>query len=256
MVSIRPPLSRPLPLWAVAGLSLLILFHFTAVVVHVLAASSGPWLVPGLGPSEALGPAFASQIRQVTTDYYLQPLQLASEFHYASNRVDLPHVYFEARLKDDKGDVETLRFPGPKDSAAVRYRYRLLAEGLGGDIPIQMPRGEMIPAKGQENEKVILWYPPEPREKRLTLIEKEPHLVKDLVKDPGMELARPRKWTLLLAQSYARYLCRKHGAVSVELSRHSRNPIMPAMLFLPEDATMPGMFDTLVSQFEEYRCEQ
>jgi hypothetical protein len=248
--------ARRLPGWVVAVVSLWIVAHFFAIGVHVLSARSGPWLVPNIGPSTAEGPPFATELSKETTRYYLQPLRMTSDYHYASNHVDSPAVYFEAKLKDDNGNVtQTLQFPAAKENAWLRHRHAVLAEGLGGDVPIPMPRGEMIPAKGQEAERVLLWYGADPKEKKLDLIEKEQHLIKDLFKDPSMQLSKPRDYTLLLARSYARYLCRKHGAASVQIVRYSRDPIMPALLFLPAEAIPPGTFDSLVSQFEEYRRE-
>ena len=41
----------------------------------------------------------------------------------------------------------------------------------------------------------------------------------------------PSPWSLLLARSYARHLCRLHGAHSAELTRHSRQPVSPEMMF-------------------------
>lgn len=257
MSSTRAPLPRPLPGWVVAAVSLFVVFHFFAVTAHVLGARSGPWLVPGIGPSPAEPPPFVGeQIKLATSRFYLQPLRLASDYHYMSNRVDMPQVELEAILRDEKGNVmQTLSFPSAKDNPWVRQRHALLAEQLGGDMPVPIPRGEMIPAKGQETEKLTVWYPPSPQEKKLVLRETEQHLVKDLIKDPSMQLSRPRDWTLLAARSYARYLCRKHGAASVTLVRKSNDPIMPALLFLPDELIPPGTFDTLASQFEEYRRE-
>ena len=50
---------------------------------------------------------------------------------------------------------------------------------------------------------------------------------------------RPTDWSVLLARSYARHLCRKHNAASAEFIRHTREPLHPGMLFmtnLPPDA--------------------
>jgi hypothetical protein len=234
--------------------SIFVVVHFLAIGVHVLGARSGPWLVPGIGPSPAEGPPFTTDLNQRATRFYLEPLRLTGDYHYLSNRLDMPQVQFEAILRDDKGNVtQKLQFPDPKANAWVRHRQALLAEALGGDMPVMLPRGEMIPAKGKEAERITVWYPPSPDEKKLILRETEQHLVKDLIKGPDMQLSRPRDWSLIVARSYARYLCRTHGAASVTIVRNSRDPIMPAFLFLPEEAIMPGTFDTLASQFEEYR---
>jgi hypothetical protein len=252
MVLKRAPLARPLPGGVVVFASLFVVFHFFAINMYILAAPSGPWLVPGFGPSPALGPPFASELSKATTEYYLQPLRMAGNYHYSSNHVDMPSIVFEARLRDERGDVfKTLQFPSPKDNFWLRHRHAILAEGLGGDVPIPLPRGEMIPAQGQATQTLKLWYPADPQEKKLAIRETEQHLVKDLFKDPGMQLARPREWTLLLARSYARYLARAYGAASVQIIRNSRDPVMPALLF--GETVPPGTFETLVSQFEDYR---
>ena len=44
-------------------------------------------------------------------------------------------------------------------------------------------------------------------------------------------------------------LCRRHGAASAELIRHTREPVPPAVLFLPESPA--DDFDELTSNFGE-----
>jgi hypothetical protein len=61
---------------------------------------------------------------------------------------------------------------------------------------------------------------------------------------------QPSEWALLLARAYGRYLCRTHGAAKVELVRHSRGPIPPAVLFI--DNVPAGNFDELLSNFGDY----
>src|SRR5581483_3884133 len=95
--------------------------------------------------------------------------------------------------------VKTVRFPGPADNAWVRQCHALLAEGLGGDLPVPVVQMVNIPAPGQESQKVTVWYPPVPTEKKVVLKQTEQHQLKTLVKDPGMPLYRPREWAQLLA---------------------------------------------------------
>ncbi len=45
-------------------------------------------------------------------------------------------------------------------------------------------------------------------------------------------LVQPPEWAVLVAKSYMRFLCRKHGARSAELVRRSQEPIYPAYMFL------------------------
>jgi hypothetical protein len=57
---------------------------------------------------------------------------------------------------------------------------------------------------------------------------------------------RPSEWTVLLARSYARHLCREYGAATAEILRHTREPISPAILFESESG---ATFDELVASF-------
>jgi len=223
-----------------------IVFHLAAVLFLVLAAQSGPWATP-FGESPALGPLFATKINDTVTPWYLQPLRMTHNYHFMSNRLNNPEVYFEARLKDDQGKVTTLKFPDATLNPWLRHRQSLLALSLEEDIRVQPPRGEVIPAPGKQMKTLTIWEPVQ-GETNLRLQEKPEHLV---AKD--RPVFRPSEWSLLLARSYARHLCREHGAASVELIRHSKEPVVPAVMFL-EDAPF-GTFDELVCSFGEYRRE-
>lgn len=241
----RPP--PPLPGWLVRVGSLAVAGHLFALGALVLAAPSGPWPSP-FGASVAIGPTFAGQIEQVTTRYYLQPLRMTHNYHFLSNRPDTTAALFEARVKDDRGnEIATVRVPAAGDSPWVRARHTLLAQGLANDEPVQAPRGEVIPAPGRRMAKVTLWDAP-PGGGPQVLREVDLHLV-----PKDRPVSRPADWALLLARSYQRHLARRYGGATVELSRHSRSPVVPALLFLDEPP--PGTFDTLVSQFGEYRRE-
>ena len=41
---------------------------------------------------------------------------------------------------------------------------------------------------------------------------------------------RPSEWSLVLAHSYARFLCRENNAASAEIIRHTREPVGPDVL--------------------------
>lgn len=238
-----PP--KALPGWLIGLASLLIGVHFVAVAIRALAVPSGPWLSP-VGPSPALAPEFAGRMNNVAR-YYLSPLHLTHNYHFASNQPALPSIYFEARLKDDQGNVvKTLKFPDEGDNFWVRYRQSLLAQGLGNDQPFQAPRGpEVLPAPGQKMPTVTIWdmVPGNPT---LQLRDVPEHLV-----PRERPVFRPTEWSLVLARSYMRYLCREHHVPAVELVRHSRNPIMPVVLFLNEPP--PETFNELVCSYGEYR---
>jgi hypothetical protein len=241
--------------------SLAVGVHFCALVTLVLSAQSGPW-VTRFGDSPAEGPLFATRIaNHIVRDdqgrvvarlgllpWYLEPLRMTHNYHFTSNRLMLSEVYFEARLKDDKGTVTTLKFPDETSNAWMRHRQTLLALGLGDDMPVQPPRGEVIPAPNQKMRTYTIWEPVKGAD-ALKLREVPEHLV-----PKDRPVFRPSEWSLLLAHSYARYLCREHGAASVELIRHSRDPVIPAVMFLPEPP--PDTFNELVCSFGEYRREE
>jgi hypothetical protein len=238
--------SRPLPRWLTLGASGLIAFHLFTVVVLVLSAPSGPWPAP-FGVSQAIGPPFAGQIAEVTTRYYLRPMCLTHNYHFLGNRPDVPDVFVNARLKDEAGHtLEKLEIPSTGDNPFLRYRHALLAQALAGDEPVEVPRGEVIPAPGQQMRKITVWNPTGPN--TLELRQMPVHLV-----PRDQPVSQPSPWSLILVRSYQRYLVRRSGAAAVELVRHSRQAVMPALLFLPEPPR--GTFDTLISTYEEYRRE-
>ena len=63
------------------------------------------------------------------------------------------------------------------------------------------------------------------------------------------EVKRPSDLALVLARSYARYLCRTHGAQTAEIVRLTRVPVPPGVIFGTEQAS--SSFDTLVVSFGE-----
>ncbi len=222
--------SRPagvLPRWLVIVGSLVIIVHLVAVGTAVLAAQSGPWFVPQFGPSPALPPKFAEVIHNVTGPNYLEHVKLAHTYHFASNRPDPPEVKLEARLKFADGRTQTVHFPDKDANLWVRHRQSLLLQRLADDMPIPPQPTENIPAPGQKVNEVQYWEQAKPGDLRLT--KKPEHLI-----PRNREVARPSDLALLLAHSYGRYLCRAYGAESVELIRHTRNPLPPAVLYMKE----------------------
>jgi hypothetical protein len=232
-----------IPPWLVAVGSAVIVAHLLAVGAQVLAAPSGPWLTR-FGPSPAEPPTFAQLVNDVTGPYYLWPLRLNHHYRFASNQVDQPGVEFTVRLKDKDGRVfKTLTFPDKDANFWVRHRQSLLAQALGNDQPVQRGGPVALPGVGQKAETVRIWDG-EPgqmqasAEKPFKLTTKLRH---ELVQIPRDEIWRPSDWSLLLARSYVRHLCREHGAASGELVRHSKVALPPAVL-LPPTAPPAGMF--------------
>jgi hypothetical protein len=237
------PENPRLPNWLLWLGSAAIVFHLFALLIVVLAVPSGPWPSP-VGPSPEEPPAFAQQIGSFTTRYYLQPLQMSSNYHFESNRTDYDTVYFEARLRDAQGGVmQTIKLPEDRANFWVWNRQILLAQKIGVDEPVQPPRGESIPAPDKEPPKITIWDSPSG----------EPPM--QLRPIPLYLIARdrpvfaPSRISLQLARSYARYLCRNYGATSAELIRHSRRPVYPTLMF--EREPPPDAFEEFVCSFGE-----
>jgi hypothetical protein len=244
----RTPQNPELPRWLLLVGSGAIAFHFFALLILVMAARSGPWPSP-FGPSHQEPPRFAWSINEWTSRNYLQPLQMDYNYHFSSNRTDLSTVYFEARLKDDKGEVvQTIRFPQESENFWVRQRQRLLAQSLGEDEPVQPPRGEVIPAPGKKTPEVEIWDFP-PGQRTLQLRKVPEHLI-----PRDRPVFGPSKWSETFARSYGRYLCRQYGASAVELIRHSREPLYPALMEMPEP--LPETFEEMICSYGEYRVEK
>ena len=244
----------PMRRWLVAAGSAAIIVHLAAVVIPILDTPSGPWVTTN-GPRAAEAPGFAhsaSGLATVHADY----LRVCHSYHFVSNRpADLPGVEFDVRLKNEQGEViKTLHFPDPVANPWVRHRQEVLASALAPDLPLQQQGGEVIPAPG-ENPTVFLWAlpgedftgtkpPPRVTDRNVPLhLQAVPkHRV------PRYRMAmRPSEWSLTVARSYARYLCRIHGAASAEIIRHTRESVSPAVLF--DEDTPPGNFDDLVASF-------
>jgi hypothetical protein len=191
-----------------------------------------------------MGPKFAEKLDEAATTAYLQPLHMTHNYHFIGNRVDSPGVAFEVRLKDANGQtIKLLKFPSQGANPWVRQRHAMLAQQLGDDEPVQPPPGEVIPAPGEKMRKKTVW---EPSGDDLQMREIDENLV-----PKNRPVYGPRAWSMIVARSYMRHLCREYGAASAELMRLSRQPIMPEMLFVPEPPE--DTFKTLTSHFGEYR---
>src|SRR5262249_3155198 len=195
----------PLPTWLVVLGSLVVAGHLLVFGVSVLAAQSGPWPTP-YGQDWAVPPMFAAAIDEVTRPNYLRPLKMTHNYHFATNRAEMPGVYFEVHLKDESGAVmKTLRYPEKDANPWVRHRQELLARHLLEDRPVPPPAGETVAAPGRQVEMVPIWEMGPGR--TLTVRRVAEHLV-----PRDRPVSRPSDLSLALARSYARYLCRAHGA--------------------------------------------
>jgi hypothetical protein len=255
----RPPSSGavPLPRWLLAAGSAVILVHLAAVIIPILDVPSGPWFTPQ-GPEQGDPPAFAHSAAGLAT-VHADYLRVAHSYHFATNRpAVIPGVQIEVRLKNEKGQViDTLHFPDPNANPWVRQRQEVLLSSLAPDLPIEQQGGEVIPAPGEKVPTVPLWalpgedfsapIPQPPKAEPGAPLHLQAVPQHRLPRYPGR--MRPSEWSLILAHSYARYLCRTHGAASAEVVRHTRPPVPPAALLGQE--TPPDAFQDLVANFGE-----
>jgi hypothetical protein len=233
----------PLPSWLIGAGSVIVAGHLLALGVSVLAAPSGPWPTP-YGRDMAEPPAFAGRTADnLVRPIYLRPLKLTHNYHFATNEGELPGVYFTVQLKGASGEtLATLKFPEDGANPWVRHRESLLARSLAGDQPVQPPPGEAIPAPGQHVRMVQIWESSPDQSLRLGSVAE--HLI-----PRNRPVSRPSDVALVLARSYARYLCRQHGAATAEITRHHREAFSPVVLFQRE--VPPGAANELVAHFGE-----
>jgi hypothetical protein len=235
-----------LPRWLVVLGSLLIAGHLLAVLGLALAVRTDPLPTPFGGSTTFAGPKFAQVINDVAMPHYLRFLKMTQNYHFASNRPGIQGVMFEVRLRDGEGkEMAVLKFPDPKANAWVRHRQGLLARGLAEEQPVEAIPGEAIAAPGQRVEEAEFWDGPDQHQLRLRRAAQ--HLV-----PRDRPVTGPTPWSLVLAQSYARYLCRTHGAASAEVIRHMHHSIPPMILFEREPPP-PGLFEDFIADFGEFR---
>ena len=224
--------------------SLAITFHLGAVIVHALAAPSGLW--PGMdGPSMAGPPAFAQSLDESLAPAYLKPLKLAHNYHFAGNRPVGPGVFIDIKLKNAQGEVvTTIRWPDPAANAWIRYLQGVFVQGLVPDQPIAPPQGEAVPAPHQQPRIVRIWE----GDQSLRLSQVAEHLI-----PRNRPVYSPTDWSMVLVHSCARYLCRRYGAASAEVIRHSREAMSPLALLMGPPA--PMAFDDLIASYGDISGE-
>jgi hypothetical protein len=230
--------AKPLPAALKAAGTVFILFHLLALGAHVLSARSGPWWSP-FGRSPAEPPQFASAISSRVFPWYLQPLRMTHDYHFATNRTDSAEAKFEIVLYDRAGRVvQTLNFPESGGNPWVRHRLDLLAQNLIEDTPIMPPQSESVAAPKKLTRTVEIW---EPKEGGPYYIRRIPeHSI-----PRNRPVYSPSAWSALVAKSYVRYQCRLHDAASGELIRRSREPVEPSYLIVPA----PPDFQEMVATF-------
>src|SRR6516165_3120462 len=238
---------RPLPLWLRIAGSAFAVGHLLVIGVYALAATSGPWPTPYGASYPADPPRFASTISMnLTYPYYLEPLRMTHNYHFASNRPADFAANFEVQLKNEFGEIKKFKFPDEKANFWVRHRQEILAQHLAADMPLPQRGNQRVgPGGGKDLPKVEIWV----REDASTLRLKEVEELDPVLRNP--DVLQPAKRAKLLAGSYARYQCRLHKAASAEVIRHSRMTVMPMYVLQPR----PDLFTDLKSYFGEIRCD-
>jgi hypothetical protein len=232
------------PRWLMIVGSVVIGFHLLALGFAAVAARSGPWPMPPEGAAPMPPPEFAAVVNSWTGVYYLQALRLTHNYHFATNNTNSTGITLEARLTDRDGHQVTVPLPDDGANFWVRHRESLLAGSLGNDVPY-IPQGAPKVVKiGEKAPSVLVWDRPEGETKE-TLKEVEEHQLSRV--RPTM---RPNPVALLLANAYARYLCRQYGAANVQLVRYYQERIPPVFMD-PQQQPMPGYFTKQSSDFRE-----
>jgi hypothetical protein len=176
---------------------------------------------------------FTQSLDESLVQSYLKHLKLIHNYHFLGNRPTVPGVYLEAKLKDAHGELlATCRFPEPTANPWVRYLQGLFVQGLVPDQPIAPLPGEAIPAPHQQVRTVPIWDIAPDQSLRLNRVPE--HLI-----PRNRPVYAPTEWSLVLVHSYARYLCRTHGAASVEVVRHSRESVSPMLFWTDNLPAMP-----------------
>jgi hypothetical protein len=232
------------PRWLMIVGSVAISFHLLTLGFQALAAPSGPWPEPPpIGSSPMPPPVFAATLHYWTGPWYLPPLKLTNNYHFVTNNTNGIGIELEARLTDRDGNQVVVKLPDEDANFWVRQRETLLAAGLGDDMPF-VPQGAPKVAPEGQTPRVLIWERPEGETKERLKEEEEQKLSRVA---PTMQ---PNRLALILADSYARYLCRKYDVKKVELIRHYQSRIPPAIMF-PDQQPMPGEFSKRSSYFGE-----
>jgi hypothetical protein len=210
-------------------LSAVVVVHFAAIGVNILAEPSGPWpSLGGGGIGLADSPAFITEGMASAARSYVMAVRLGETGRFPSNRLQPLQVQLEAILYNDAGEEVGKQFlPDPNSFPWNRAREQLIAQALANDVLRPNPGNESIPPPGQEPEKVQVWRPLKQGDTIQHLTQVPIHL---LTRPPDPPDWGPSDWGLTLSRSYAVHLCRATGANAVELRRRWRYQPAPFMI--------------------------
>jgi hypothetical protein len=248
-----PTAPRPIPFWFKVAGSVFAVGHLSLIGLYVLAANSGPWQTPpgSMIPAAPYdGPQFAAGISaRFTYSYYLSPLQMTHNYHFATNRPTDFAVYFEVQVTTKLEEVKTVRIPNDKANFWVRHRQELLAQALVPDQPLPPPGPRRLAPlqKGERGKddglpKIEVWKSGGDHVLRLSMVTHED----PVLELPDLDQATPR--AKLVVRAFARHAMRQHNGVSGEVIRHSRATVVPMDMLRPRP---PDFFKELKSHFGE-----
>ena len=217
-----------------------LLLYVSALIANGLVSRSGPWPSMG-GPDYADPPSFArlalnsSPTGEAGSSWslggLLRSLRLTHNGRFETNAPPEFQHQFEAIFRDaDGNEIARKAYPDPTANAAIQHRQKLIAAGLGHDVPVIPPDGEFVPADGQDVRKVEIWHVDESRNGRRILVPEH-----ELARD--RDLSAPSPWSQALAASFGRYLLRQTPAESVEIVRLTRQALPPEVLFVDAHST-------------------
>jgi hypothetical protein len=258
------------PRWLMIVGSMAIGFHLLTLGIQALAAPSGPWPMEPMGAAPMPPPVFAARLYDLTGSYYLPAIKLTHNYHFLTNNTSGEEIYLEAHLTDRDGNAVTIKLPEDGANFWVRHRQSLLANGLAGDMPRTGQGAPTVMREGQKAATVSIWFPREEDLTRGELGGDESKKLKELAHRFGVKqealgylkeleeyrLSRtvpsmgPNRRAMVLADAYARHLCRQYGADKVELVRYFQSRIPPVFLD-PQQEAMPGAFSKQASYFGE-----
>ncbi|MFM7149565.1 MAG: hypothetical protein ACKO23_06960 [Gemmataceae bacterium] len=178
----------------------------------------------------AMPPHLASFLHQKLSLKYLQTIKLSHNYHFRTNRVGQPEAALEFRLENDDGEtLKTIRYPDPKASSFLRRRQGQLAQLFIDDQPYQTTMIEKIAAPNAVIPEATIWEQPVMDQRKLVLTTMPEN---EIPRD--RQVFRPSSWSLLVMRSLGRYLQRNNESAHVSLTRISKEPIPPRVLFEKE----------------------
>jgi hypothetical protein len=211
--------------------SLAIVIHLVLAFIMTLNVPSGPWPT-GQGSSTAMAPKFIQTLGDNwLARNYQNLIRSNSSFRFGTLRQEVRDLSFEAHVLDDQGVIkQKFSYPDAEAPAQVRYRQKRLAEQLDNDDPLPPQQGVIIPPPGEKLPTLRWWQ--QDSDGRFVLKQGDANAV-----PRNQNFNTPSVMQMIVAQSYARFLARHHGASRLALQRNWNDPVMPMVLIIDRGAT-------------------